>query len=178
VFYCDETKQFGTHFGERFANAMQAIYNMGYEAVISIGNDTPQLEQRHLQTAIVKLNTDTPTIGPSYDGGFYLLGLHQKDFNYKAFVSISWNTAKVFDEFTEHLRNNSLNYHTLEKLHDIDHGYELQLLRQVHVANRTLKHIIALLTQQPLHFNTFIYFKSFHTVVDTILNKGSPSFLL
>jgi len=47
----DEQHQVGTSFGERFTNAITDIYNKGYEAVISVGNDTPNLTNIHVHKA-------------------------------------------------------------------------------------------------------------------------------
>ena len=52
VVWLDEKKQKGTNFSERFSNAYKSLFQQGYEKVISIGNDTPNLTAKHLKKAI------------------------------------------------------------------------------------------------------------------------------
>ncbi|CAN0575163.1 unnamed protein product, partial [Ectocarpus sp. 12 AP-2014] len=43
-FHISEKEQTGNSFGERFTNAIQTVFDKGYEHIITVGNDTPQLK--------------------------------------------------------------------------------------------------------------------------------------
>ena len=43
-FHIDESRQRGGDFGTRFTNAIQDIFDTGYEYLITVGNDTPGLK--------------------------------------------------------------------------------------------------------------------------------------
>ncbi len=84
-FHFSEEQQIGDTFGERFINAIQAVFEKGYEQVITIGNDTPQLKVSHIIEAEKQLSSNKSVLGPSADSGFYLMGLHKSQFDHYAF---------------------------------------------------------------------------------------------
>lgn len=54
VYHFHEQNQKGDTFGERIANAYQEVFDMGYEQVISVGNDCPDLE--HINWKQISIN--------------------------------------------------------------------------------------------------------------------------
>ena len=50
-FHLTEEHQVGDSFGERFTNAIQMVFTKGFEQIITIGNDTPQLRVSHILDA-------------------------------------------------------------------------------------------------------------------------------
>ena len=63
--------------------------------VILIGTDLPDLHQQDLLTAIDRLNHSPLVLGPSRDGGYWLIGLGAKEDPHWAFHSIPWGTDAV-----------------------------------------------------------------------------------
>ena len=63
--------------------------------VILIGTDLPDLHQQDLLTAIEKLNHSPLVLGPSQDGGYWLIGLSGEEDPHWAFHSIPWGTDAV-----------------------------------------------------------------------------------
>ena len=49
-FHFTEKEQEGGDFGERFIHAIQSVFNKGYEYIITLGNDTPQLRTKHIRS--------------------------------------------------------------------------------------------------------------------------------
>ncbi|SDG48525.1 TIGR04282 family arsenosugar biosynthesis glycosyltransferase [Psychroflexus sediminis] len=98
VFNHDEHQQQGNTFGERFCNALSSVFSRGYDKVIVIGNDCPQLKYKHLQSGIDALHSGKACLGKSFDGGFYLLAIQKKHFNHSDFLNLSWNTSDVSSE--------------------------------------------------------------------------------
>ena len=72
IFWIDEHQQTGNDFSTRFTNAFQRLFDAGYDNVVSIGNDSPDLTIQLLQEAIQKIASRKMVIGPSNDGGIYL----------------------------------------------------------------------------------------------------------
>jgi len=62
-FLSSEKNQIGATFGERFTNAIESIYNRGFEAVVTIGNDTPHLQTKHILTAVHQLKQNDIVLG-------------------------------------------------------------------------------------------------------------------
>jgi len=129
-FLSSEKNQIGATFGERFTNAIESIYNRGFEAVVTIGNDTPHLQTKHILTAVHQLKQNDIVLGPSKDGGFYLMGLKQSYFNNETFLKLPWQTSRLQRSISRLVSSNHINLSYLETLSDIDsiETYILSLL--------------------------------------------------
>jgi rSAM/selenodomain-associated transferase 1 len=93
-----------------------------YHNVILIGSDCPYITPQILQEAINKLSDHDVLIGPSTDGGYYLIGMKQP--NASLFDNISWSTDAVLQETIDQVKKNNLSYALLESLTDIDYYKE------------------------------------------------------
>lgn len=85
--------QEGHTFGERLANSIEAVFQKGYSHVIAIGNDCPGLRSDDLLEADARLRTNSAVLGPSDDGGLYLIGIQRKYFHRESFASLHWSSA-------------------------------------------------------------------------------------
>lgn len=118
--------QSGENFKEKFENSLSKTFSLGYQDVIIIGNDSPEFSASHLITAFNKLqNKNNAVIGPSKDGGFYLLGLNF--FNKSILNNISWQSKSVFTQLLKNITREDRNYSLLETLIDIDNKNDLLL---------------------------------------------------
>lgn len=128
-FFCyDESKQKGQTFAERYLNAFDDVFKMGYEKVISIGNDSPHLNSNHLHQAANDLDTKDMCFGPSYDGGFYLWGINRSCFDKETFSLLNWQSSTILEEITIDASKNKQNYSFLEELIDIDNQSDIDLI--------------------------------------------------
>jgi 2-phospho-L-lactate guanylyltransferase (CobY/MobA/RfbA family) len=93
----DERQQVGTSFGERLTNAIQTVYNEGFQKVIVIGNDCLQLDSKKIHAAADALNNHQQVLMPTAKGGVSLIGLNKSSFATDAFTSIPWQTDSVFE---------------------------------------------------------------------------------
>ncbi len=98
VIHWDEGKQEGDSFGDRFSHAFRSLFDLGYENIVAIGNDCPELNVGDITSAANSLKRNFPVIGPSNDGGVYLLAISKSHFNSLKFKNISWNSSKVAGE--------------------------------------------------------------------------------
>ena len=90
--------QRGDGFGERLLAAAQDILAIGYGSVCLIDSDSPTVPALAFERAVKALAEpgDRIVLGPSADGGYYLIGLKQA--HAAPFERISWSTASVLGE--------------------------------------------------------------------------------
>ena len=128
--------QSGNNLGERISNAFNKTYDMGSKKSIIIGSDTPALKKSLILEAYELLSENDVIIGPTKDGGYYLLGLSHTSNSFEKFrdssifTGIEWSTEHVFDQTVAKLKQSSLSYKTLPEYYDIDQIEDLYLLKQ------------------------------------------------
>ena len=103
--------------GNRMSDAFQSILEK-HNKVVIIGSDCPSIDATLLRKAFDLLNTHDCVIGPSFDGGYYLLGL--KQMLPDLFADISWSTPEVFGQTTSRIKEAGLSFRALKMLRDID----------------------------------------------------------
>lgn len=135
--------QSGRTFGERLTHAIQEIFDLGFEKVITIGNDTPHLTSEILIQASNELNTVDVVLGPSPDGGTYLLGLNRRSFDRDALSGLSWCEENTLGSLVHYANACGHSLHLGEPLQDIDNrinlaeiladtsGYLVDLIRKI-----------------------------------------------
>jgi len=111
-----KSNQEGTSLGDRMENAFISLFNKGYQRIVIIGTDIPDLNSKHILKAFDALRNHDYVIGPSIDGGYYLLGM--KSINHCLFRNKKWGESTVLEETILNIKNQNL--HLLEKLNDID----------------------------------------------------------
>ena len=120
--------QRGDGFGERLLAAAEDILAIGYGAVCLIDSDSPTVPAAAFYNAVEALKRpgDRVVIGPSHDGGYYLIGL--KVAHAAPFERITWSTGSVFEETVERCREAGLEVVTLPTWYDVDDAATLDLL--------------------------------------------------
>jgi len=104
--------------GDRIKKAFQEVLIKTDRAII-IGSDCAQLSAKHIQQAIDALDDNNVVIGPSLDGGYYLLGM---DSNYQfLFEDVAWSTESVFEETKSKALDQGLKVVEIQTLSDIDY---------------------------------------------------------
>ncbi len=120
VVVCTDFNQHGETFGKRLSNAISETFAKGYSEVIAIGTDTPALSLSHINRAVISLQNQNIALGPSTDGGVYLIGIHRKAFNPNSFESLPWLTSNVYEALLQQSLNKGNEVVSLETLSDID----------------------------------------------------------
>jgi rSAM/selenodomain-associated transferase 1 len=70
--------QEGAGLGERLDNALTGCLNRGYERAVIMNSDGPTLPVAYLERAFEALRVGADvTLGPSADGGYYLIGVRR-----------------------------------------------------------------------------------------------------
>jgi hypothetical protein len=127
-FVVTEKEQIGSTFGERFTHAIESVYDLNYDSVIVIGNDTPHLTANQLTSANRKLSTSDIVFGSSIDGGFYLLGIKREHFDANLFLKLPWQSQILNATLTKYFKVNAIKVAYLEKLRDIDSLHDIKKL--------------------------------------------------
>ena len=107
--------QIGENLGKKISNAFNWGFKKGYKKIIIIGSDLWDLNEEIINTGFIELNKNKVVIGPSIDGGYYLLGLNKK--MPKIFEGIKWGTQSVLAETLKLLEHEP---YILPELNDID----------------------------------------------------------
>lgn len=112
--------QRGRDLGERLENAFLAAFAEGFRRVVIIGSDSPDLPGEILEEAVRSLALKDVVIGPSIDGGYYLIGFNADRFLTKVFRGIDWGTPTVFQRTMGVLSRHSYDVRVLRQWRDID----------------------------------------------------------
>jgi rSAM/selenodomain-associated transferase 1 len=118
--------QTGDDLGERMKNAFATAFAEGFEKVVIIGSDCPQLTPAHIQKAFDHLNEYEIVVGPAVDGGYYLLGM--KKLAPELFTNKVWSSDHVLTQTIADIKRLQLSYYLLEKLRDVDTEEDLNIL--------------------------------------------------
>jgi uncharacterized protein len=122
--------QRGDKFGERLLAATEDILACGYGSVCLIDSDSPTVPKAAFEQAVAELarEGDRVVLGPSHDGGYYLIGLKQA--HAAVFENITWSTASVLDETMERTRDAGIEVVLLPLWYDVDDAATLAVLRE------------------------------------------------
>lgn len=177
-FHLTEKEQKGNTFGERFANAIQFIYDRGYDQIITIGNDSPHLRAPQILKSANIMAAGKAVLGPSTDGGFYLMGLHKTDFNIASFKRLPWQTAQLWQQFRRELYSTKVEVVELSRFHDIDSENDLKIILKFtkDLSNRIYKVILSIILPSSINLRVDSPILGLFQL-DKHHNRGSP-FLL
>jgi rSAM/selenodomain-associated transferase 1 len=134
--------QRGDGFGERLLAAAQDILAIGYGAVCLIDSDSPTVPTEAFEQAVEALKApgDRVVLGPSEDGGYYLIGL--KNAHPEPFERISWSTGSVLEETLERCAEAGLEVVLLPTWYDVDDASTLDVLKAELLEDRRPKFVM------------------------------------
>lgn len=122
--------QRGDGFGERLLCAAKDILSCGFGAVCLIDSDSPTLPASALREAVdaLKKPGERVVLGPSADGGYYLIGMKRAE--PRLFERITWSTDRVYGETVECVRDASMELVELARWYDVDDAETLEILQR------------------------------------------------
>jgi len=97
--------------------------------IIFIGTDLPDLCHQDLLHTIKELKQNDLILGPSNDGGYWLIGLSEKIMSkhlYLPFINIKWGTENVLKNTIDNFASIKLKYEFLDKKIDIDTIFDIE----------------------------------------------------
>ena len=110
-------RQQGADLGARMDNAFRAAFRFGCARVVMVGTDIPALTPDHLDTALEALRRHDLVLGPSRDGGYWLIGMRRP---LDLFQNIKWGGPQVLTQTLAAAGRLGLSVAQLETLNDID----------------------------------------------------------
>lgn len=122
--------QGGGDLGEKLARVVEHCFDRGAQRLVVVGSDSPTLPDRHLAAAFDELRGSDVVLGPSFDGGYYLVGLRSPEV--EIFEGIDWSTPRVLGQTLRRAESRALLCELLEFWYDIDTYEDLERL-QVHL---------------------------------------------
>lgn len=134
-------EQISGDLGQRMRGAFKHSFSEGAEKAILIGSDIPDISAELLQQAFNALSTKEVVIGPSRDGGYYLIGITAiapgdcvpegaSPLLSLLFDKMSWSTGKVFDDTMSRLESAGYETELLPTLRDIDLPSDLAFAKE------------------------------------------------
>jgi hypothetical protein len=117
------------NFGDCLLHTIEEIFALGHASAVVLNSDSPTLPTAFLVETAAALARpgDRAVLGPSSDGGYYLLGL--KAAHRHMFEDIAWSTEKVAKQTLERAREIGLDVHRLPVWYDVD---DVDGLRRLH----------------------------------------------
>jgi len=108
------------NFGDCLLHTIEEIFARGHAAAVVLNSDSPTLPTAFLveTAAVLARPGDRAVLGPSSDGGYYLLGL--KTAHRHMFENIAWSTDQVAKQTLERAREIGLDVHRLPVWYDVD----------------------------------------------------------
>lgn len=120
--------QRGEALGDRMVRAFEDLLSLGFESVCLVGSDSPTLPPQIFAQAarILSEPGERMVLGPTEDGGYYLIGL--KILRRSVLEKIEWSTERVLEQTIERAREINLPIHLLPPWYDVDDWAALRRL--------------------------------------------------
>lgn len=128
--------QRGNDFGERLIFAVEDLLAVGFESVCLINSDSPTIPATSFVEAVNELakEGDRIVLGPSDDGGYYLIGL--KKMRRRLFEEIDWSTERVLGQTKLRAQEIGIPVHLLPAGFDVDDRATLRrLCNELHTSD-------------------------------------------
>ncbi len=150
--------QRGEKFGERLYFAVEDLFNCGFASVCLIDSDSPTVPAENFAEAVELLSTreDRVVLGPSDDGGYYLIGGNKP--HRRLFDQIDWSTERVLNQTIQRATEIGLEVKLLRSGYDVDDAASFRRLCNEllgepgddSAAQSTRKFLVALVAQKKL----------------------------
>ena len=129
--------QRGDKFGERLYFAVEDLFKCGFDSVCLIDSDSPTVPAENFAEAVELLSTsdDRIVLGPSDDGGYYLIGVKKP--HRHLFEQIDWSTERVLNQTIQRATEIGLEVKLLPSGYDVDDAESLRRLRNELLADKT-----------------------------------------
>jgi uncharacterized protein DUF2064 len=100
---CPVHHQEGASFGQRLEHAVEQLARIGYQEIVIVGSDCPDLAESDIVDAFELLRQHHLVIGPDHRGGCYLIAIHANDQG--KLHGIRWQRNTDFRQILDRFRN-------------------------------------------------------------------------
>ena len=116
--------QEGKDLGEKMYNALNHVFDKGYNSCILIGSDIPYIKKEDLDKSFSILREEDIVLGPTEDKGYYLVGMNKPI--KVIFENIEYGHGNVLENTIEAIKKEHLTYALTNKNRDIDEPEDLK----------------------------------------------------
>ena len=132
--------QHGSDLGERMHHAFQDVFALGHRSAVLTGVDLPALPRAYLLEALKLIPVHDLVLGPTRDGGYYLIGLRR--LMPELFHNIAWSTSSVRADTLAKAQDLGLAVGLLPESRDLDdlddlHAFIALAGKDGHISKRT-----------------------------------------
>ena len=126
--------QYGDDLGARMQHVFSDLWRLGHRQIILVGSDLPALSWSILDAGFRQLAQAQPRVvlGPSHDGGYYLVGMNRP--TPEIFQDMSWSQDQVLAQTQARLGAIAVPYGLLPGLGDFDSVEDLRSWRDANDA--------------------------------------------
>jgi rSAM/selenodomain-associated transferase 1 len=117
--------QQGNTLGKKLLHAFDYGFNNNANKMVIVGSDSPDLPLQYIREAYEKLETEDLVLGPTLDGGYYLIGLRRPP-SIELFKNVKWSTPSVLEETQKNAEALGYKIHLLPPYFDIDTPEDLE----------------------------------------------------
>lgn len=104
--------------GAKMGQAFEHGFSLGYDQIIGIGSDLPDVSSDIINEAFQQLENNDTVFGAAKDGGYYLLGMNT--FHSFIFENKPWSTLELLKVTIEELKSKGCSTALLRELNDVD----------------------------------------------------------
>lgn len=121
-------EQTGSSLGARMQQAFRDVFEKGAERALIVGTDHPTLPLSFLRQGIAVLQSNRSVcLGPTEDGGYYLLGMNR--FYPQLFAGMSYSHPDVFSDTLDRVERTDAQFTVLPRWYDVDTPEDLSRMR-------------------------------------------------
>ena len=113
-------------FAEKIDSAINEAFLRGFKKIILVGDDTPQLSANQLLKAALRLENNKLSVGPSTDGGAYLISFTQHHFKEGVLKDLAWQTDQFYENLLLNISHQKLAFTRLSEFSDLDTESDIQ----------------------------------------------------
>ncbi|MFH1312903.1 MAG: TIGR04282 family arsenosugar biosynthesis glycosyltransferase [Candidatus Eisenbacteria bacterium] len=121
--------QEGDDLGARQLNAFRGALDLGYKRVIIIGTDCPCVTRADIEDAFRRLEACDVVLGPSKDGGYYLVGARRA--HSILFKNIEWGGPHVLHDTLKQAERAGITVGLVSRRFDVDRFDDVEMLYSV-----------------------------------------------
>ncbi len=116
--------QEGGNLGERMSAAFVRAFDSGARRVVIFGSDSPTLPSQIVQQAFREMAECDLVLGPTEDGGYYLIGCRR--FDAGLFQAVEWSTPRAFEQTLANAERLGYQVAVLEPWFDLDEWKDME----------------------------------------------------
>lgn len=127
--YFEKRLQAAGGLGTKMENAFKQLDQEGYAQKILVSPDCPKLRPIIIEKAFRSLESKDLVLGPTEDGGYYMLGM-KKMYSF-IFRNKEWSTSEVYKNTLQEIERSNLSHFVSPRLLDVDWEEDLGELKKL-----------------------------------------------